>query len=612
MLDQPAPPLHLFIEIRRSLGQSAPSLAQIFDTGERLAAARRGNDSLPADTPVQRIAVLGALTTDFLSHAIACAVAQEGVFPILYQAPFGAYVQEVLDPSSGLHGFKPDIVVIAPDWHDLVDTFPPDTAQDAVETAVAEKTDMFRLLWDQLTGKLGCRILQHTLALPTRLYCGIAERLMPASIGNQVRVLNDCLLQAGRGRVGWVDIEALANAIGSRSFAPSRFFHNAKLPFENRHLPAYLPVFRGAWRAACGRTKKVLALDLDNTLWGGVIGDDGVEGISLGPASPAGEAFAEWQQYIKELRGRGVVLAACSKNDPSIAASGFSHDHTVLKRDDFAAFECSWNDKVQGLRQIARDLNLGLDSVVFCDDNPAECELVRQELPEAAVVHLAGGPAQFIELLDAGHWFDQPQYTNEDLGRGDMYTARAKAQEEAQSAPDIASYLKGLKMVGRLYRPEEGDIARVAQLEMKTNQFNVTTRRYSEAAIRDFLTRPEIVVLAFRLADRFADHGLTSTVIAVQEGDTLRIDSWLMSCRIFSRSAEHAIVRGILQIAQQRCLSRVLGEYRPTAKNVVVADLYSRLGFEASKDTVFWERIVPAVAQDGSDFPDLVTAIGEA
>jgi FkbH-like protein len=608
MLDRPDPPVPLLSEIQRSLSQRTPSLAEIFETGERLAAAAPGEGT---EVPVQRIAVLGALTTDFLSHAIACAVAQEGVFPILYQAPFGAYVQEVLDPSAGLHAFKPDIVVIAPDWHDLVDSLPPDTPGEAVQTAVAEKVDMFRLLWDRLSGGLGCRILQHTLALPTRRYCGVAERLMEASIGNQVRMLNDRLLRAGRGLVGWVDIEALANDIGTRSFAPARFFHNAKLPFENRHLPAYLPAFRGAWRAACGRTKKVLALDLDNTLWGGVIGDDGVEGISVGPGSPAGEAFAEWQHYIKDLRARGIVLAACSKNDPAIAASGFTHANTVLGCSDFAAFECSWNDKVQGLRRIARDLNLGLDSIVFCDDNPAECELVRQELPEVAVVHLAGGPARFIELLDAGHWFDQEQYTTEDLGRGDMYAARARAQEEQQSAPDIASYLKGLNMVGRLYRPEEADIARVAQLEMKTNQFNLTTRRYSEPALRDFLARPDAIVLAFRLADRFADHGLTSTLIAVQQGDTLRIDSWLMSCRIFSRSAEHAIMRGLLRMARARGVRRVLGEYRPTAKNGVVADLYARLGFGACADPAFRERAIDTAAPDGSGFADLVTAIAE-
>jgi FkbH-like protein len=341
----------------------------------------------------------------------------------------------------------------------------------------------------------------------------------------------------------------------------------------------------------------VLALDLDNTLWGGVIGDDGVEGIVLGAGSPAGEAFAEWQHYANALRARGVVLAACSKNDPAIAETGFSHPNTVLTRADFAAFECSWNDKVQGLRKLAADLNLGLDSFVFCDDNPAECALVQAELPEVAVIHLGTDPAQFIDLLDAGHWFDQSDITTEDLGRGDMYAARAQALAEQQSAPDIGAYLKGLKMVGRLGRPEPAEMTRFAQLEMKTNQFNLTTRRYTPEALDAFMERSDVVVLAFHLADRFGAHGLTSTLVAIQEGDTLRIDTWLMSCRIFSRSAEAYILRGLVEIARERGATRILGEYQPTPKNVVVVDLFARLGFEPAGDA-FWSLDLASVSDE--------------
>jgi len=275
----------------------------------------------------------------------------------------------------------------------------------------------------------------------------------------------------------------------------------------------------------------------------------------------------------------------------------------VLRREDFAAFECSWNDKAGGLRRIARALNLGLDSFVFADDNPVECALVRQELPEVAVVELGADPAQFVELFDAGCWFDLPAYTSDDLGRAAAYTARAAALAEQESATDIDAYLASLAMTGRLYRPEEADIARVAQLELKTNQFNLTTRRYAEAAIRDFMAREDALVLAFRLADRFGDHGLVSTLIAFHEGDALRIDSWLMSCRVFARSAEQYILRGVIAEALARGAARLVGEYQPTAKNDVVAGLYSKLGFTPSGDT-FFVREVDA----GTD--DLVTHIG--
>lgn len=261
----------------------------------------------------------------------------------------------------------------------------------------------------------------------------------------------------------------------------------------------------------------------------------------------------------------------------------------------------------QGWRAAAdrQGLELGIDSFVFADDNPAECDLVRQALPEVAVVHLGSDPAQFIDIFDAGHWLDLQAYTTEDLGRTASYAARAAARAEQVEATDIGGYLAGLAMRGRLYVPEEADIARVAQLEQKTNQFNVTTRRYSEAAIRDFLARDDVVVLAFRLADRFGDHGLVSTLIALHEGDTLRIDSWLMSCRVFSRSAEQYVLRGLLALARGRGVKRLLGEYLPTPKNDVVAALYPRLGFVAA-DPAFFVREVGA----GDD--DLVTYIGDA
>ena len=603
MPDEPAATPSLLAGLRRALTEKAPTLPVIFQAGEQIAKAG-ADPGVLAGTTTQRIAVLGAVTIDYLRRAVACAVLQEGVFPVLYQAPFGSYVQEVLDPASPLHSFAPDLVVIAPHWREIVTPLPISAPAAEVEAALDARLGLFRTLWKQCAAK-GMKIIQHLLVPPPQRYCGVAERLAPAAPANQVRRLNEMLLQAGRGQVHWIDLEGWANEVGCRRFAAAKFYYLAKLDFDQRWLPDYLPLFRAAWRAANARGKKVLVLDLDNTLWGGVIGDDGVEGIVLGAASPAGEAFEDWQHYLKGLSDRGVILAVCSKNTPEIAAAGFTHASSVLKREDFAAFECSWNDKVGGLRRIARDLNLGIDSFVFADDNPAECDLVRQELPEVAVVHLGSDPAQFIDIFDAGHWLDLQAYTTEDLGRTASYAARAAARAEQAGATDIGSYLAGLAMRGRLYVPDEPDIVRVAQLELKTNQFNVTTRRYSEAAIRDFLARDDVVVLAFRLADRFGDHGLVSTLIALHEGDTLRIDSWLMSCRVFSRSAEQYVLRGLLTLARGRGVTRVLGEYLPTPKNDVAAALYPRLGFVAA-DPAFFVREVGV----GDD--DLVTYIGDA
>jgi FkbH-like protein len=601
MLDHPASPASFLSGL--GFGDKAPTLPSIFQAGDRIFEAA---NAIPAGMPTQRIAVLGSVTIDYLARAVACCVVQEGVFPVLYQAPFGSYVQEVLDAGSALHGFEPELVVVAPHWRDMVASLPISASAQDVDAALASKVALLRTLWDRLTAT-GVKIIQHMLAPPPGRYRGVAERLAPAFAANQVRRLNAMLLDAGGGLVSWIDMEALAHEIGTKRFSPAKFYYAAKLEHDQKWLPDYLPLFRAAWRSANGRAKKVLVVDLDNTLWGGVIGDDGVEGIELGSSSPTGEAFADWQHYLKGLGERGVILAVCSKNDPAVAETGFSHPNSVLRRSDFSAFVCSWNDKVAGLRQIARDLNVGIDSFVFCDDNPAECDLVRRELPEVAVVCMGTDPAAFIDVFDGGHWLDADRYTQEDLGRAAAYTARAAALAEQSEATDIGSYLAGLGMKGSLKRPSEADIARVAQLELKTNQFNVTTRRYTEAQIRGFMDREDAIVLAFRLTDRFGDHGLTSTLVAFHEDETIRIDSWLMSCRIFSRSAEQFILLGLVEIAAGRGAKHVVGTYLPTPKNDVVADLYLRLGFSAIEGSLFTREIGGAV----DDLVTYVTDVGD-
>ncbi len=586
-----------FPALRARLGTKALSLPLIFSAGGEILAAVP-----PPGVAVQRIAILGSLTTDFIARAAACALALEGVWPVIYQAPFGSLIQEALDPGSALHRFAPDCVLLATDWRDGVDPLPIGADSDTIAASRADKVALFENLWQALARGGRCRILQHLMVPPPMRFCGPAERFAEAAPERQVAALNAALLAAGRGRVSWIETDRLAAEAGFVRFASPGNYYAARTGFDQRHLPDYVAYFRAAFRAAFGRAKKALVLDLDNTLWGGVIGDDGVGGITLGPGSPAGEAFADWQDYLRALRARGIVLAVCSKNDPEIAATGFTHPATRLAREDFAAFECSWDNKADGLKRIAQALNLGLDSLIFLDDNPAECDLVAGALPEVAVVPLGDDPGRFIEKLDAARWLYLESYTAEDLARAEAYAAREAAAAEARGATDLGSYLDGLAMRGRIWRPEEGDIARVAQLEQKTNQFNLTTRRFSEAEIRAFLADDDAIVLAFHLRDKFGDHGLVSTLIARPEadGETLHIASWLMSCRVFSRTAEGFILRHLLALARARGFTHLTGEYRPTAKNGVVADLYPRLGFtpraaagEAGA-ALLWERPVDA------------------
>lgn len=544
----------------------------------------------PSELPRRRVAIVGDLTMDFLASAIAAVVLRHRELPEIYIAPFGSFVAELLNPTSGLYQFKPQIVVLAPDFRNLI--LPDDVSLDpiGIRDALDAQVEQMTAHWRRLKALLGCQIIQHTLyAAPERL-SGIAERCWVGSRDNQLRYLNDELINASADLVSFVEIDHLAAQVGSLAWAADRSYHKGRLPFDPRHLIAYLFYFEAAWRSANAKSKKALILDLDNTLWGGVIGDDGQEGIQLGVGAPHGEAFEEWQRYLKKLADRGVILGICSKNDPELALTGLRHPAAVLGPHNFTAIECSWDDKVQGLRRIAADLNLGIDSFVFVDDNPAECDLVRRELPEVGVVHIGDDPTQFIAKFEAGCWFTATRYTQEDRERGAQYSARREALGEKRDQVDLSSFLRGLQMKSEIAPFREADVERLAQMEAKTNQFNLTTRRYSAEQIRHFMERDDIVARSLRLTDKFGDHGLVSSLIAVVERDALRIDSWVTSCRVFSRGVERAMFNYLVDVALDLGLRELVGQYIPTTKNGVVASLYQSLGFERVDREGFWVR----------------------
>jgi FkbH-like protein len=581
--------------ISQKLGDTLePSLSDIFLHGTKLLSQDNRSESVSG----LRLGLVGSTTTDLLSRAIAVACVQEGRFPLIHQAPFGAYAQELLDTHSAFYAFRPQIAVLVMAWRDCtIPGLPADTPQQEVTRLLQAKVESFERYWSLIEDRTDARIIQHLPAPPPYRLTGIAERQLPASLVNQIATFNSLLLAHGAGRVCFIDMERLAAERGTRDTLAPGAWHAAKLPFSMDALSHYVPAFRSALRTVLNEAKKILVLDLDNTVWGGVVGDDGVEGLALGPGDPRGEAFAEFQTYLTMLSARGVVLAACSKNDPDIAALGFSHPASVLRRQDFAAFECSWNDKAAGLRRIAQTLNIGLSSMVFADDNRAECDLVRRELDDVAVVALGEDPADFIRILEAGFWFDFQSLTAEDLRRSSAYSARARATSESLGISDIAGYLSNLQMQGAMFIPGAHAIRRAAQLESKTNQFNLTTRRYTEASLLRMMDADDTFVYAFSLADRFGDHGLVSVIILVREDDCLRIDDWLMSCRVFSRTAEHAIMREVIAFGRHLGVQAIVGEYRQTEKNKVVAALYRTLGFE-DQGHGLWKRACSQSTED--------------
>jgi FkbH-like protein len=349
-----------------------------------------------------------------------------------------------------------------------------------------------------------------------------------------------------------------------------------------------------------GLSKKCLVLDLDNTLWGGVIGDDGIQGIVLGEGTARGEAHLALQRYAKDLTERGIVLAVCSKNDPDIASRAVDeHSEMILRRKDFACFAANWQPKPENLRAIAAKLNLGIDSLVFVDDNPAERAAVREALPMIAVPELPDDVAGYVECIAQAGYFETSAFTADDRERAQRYTENLIREADRSSAHDLGDYLAGLNMSTVYGTVQDVDIARVAQLINKTNQFNPTTQRHSLEQVTDFCKDGANIVLQFRLIDRFGDNGLVSTMIMRPAGPqfgVLDIDTWVMSCRVFGRELEFEVMNIAVETARERGADILRGKYIPTPKNAVVRDLYERLGFvkidSDAGETALWQLTI--------------------
>jgi FkbH-like protein len=549
----------------------------------------------PSDT-VARIAILGSYTTQPIAIAARCALLGEGVLADVYEAPFGAYLQEILSPESGLYSFRPEAVVIAVGYAALSNRARAAMPVEAVREALDRELEYWRSLWGVLAARLGKPVLQHLFEVPEEEFLGVAERRSGWSASRFVESLNARLIEEAPDFVKWIDVDRLAARVGRHNWHEPRLYYHGKLGFSLRFVPDYSLLFAAAWRSAAGKTKKALVVDLDNTLWGGVIGDDGIKGIRLGPDSAEGEAYAAFCEYLKALTQRGVILAVCSKNDRATAAEVFAkHPHMPLRLDDFAAFQCSWEDKAYNLRLIAGQLNIDVSSFVFVDDNPAECELVRQLLPTVHVIQLNDDPASFVRRLDREHLFDSQSFSAEDLKRTKSYQARAKLATLQATAPDLDTYLTSMEMRGEVWVARQEDLSRLAQMEAKTNQFNLTTRCWTSEQVSRFMTADDHDVLCFQLVDRFADHGLVGTMIISYQGGEARILSWLLSCRVFSRTCEEFMLSKLVGRAQERSVDSIVGEYLATEKNKVVADLYARLGFvESDNNGIFVLKIANA------------------
>ena len=527
-----------------------------------------------------RLGIVSNATTHFLVPPLVATAARYGIALECVEADYGQAMQSALAPDSAIRQAGCDAVLLALDVRGLpLRPVAGDAAaaQAVVEAALAQLNIMREGLHD---GGVPVCILQ-TLASPVDLTFGSLDYAVDGTMRQLVDASNRAIARSLQGSSDLLlDVARLAETVGLDAWHDERLWNMAKLPFASDFLPLYADHVCRLIAALRGRSRKCLVLDLDNTVWGGVVGDDGVEGIVIGQGDATGEAHLQVQRTALMLRERGVVLAVSSKNNDDTAREPFRrHPEMLLREEHIAVFQANWNDKATNLQAIAAELSLGVGSLVFLDDNPVERALVRRMLPEVAVPELPDDPALYARTLLAAGYFEAIAFSSEDRQRAGYYQDNARRATLAKQTGDLGAYLASLNMRLTLQPFDATGRSRIAQLINKSNQFNLTTRRYTEADVAALRDDPSAFTLQLRLEDTFGDNGMISVLICRRERDDWAIDTWLMSCRVLGRHVEQAVLQELAAQARLRGIRNLRGTYLPTEKNKLVEDHYAKLGF---------------------------------
>ena len=537
----------------------------------------------PSDllTKPVKLAVLSSSTTDHLLSGIRVAALRRNMWLQIHSGNYGQYIQELMSTNSEIYAYEPNVVLFSFDARHLLGRLDTKLCQAGANTLIDQMLNEIRPLWRIARERFGAQVIQQTLVPIFSSLAGNNEHRLAASPLTLLNQLNERFRrEADTEGVDILSIDHQVGRDGLHAWHDPMLWYRAKQEVSPAAGPAYGELCVRIVAAQQGLSSKCLVLDLDNTLWGGVIGDDGLEGIRLGQGSALGESYVAFQNFVRDLSKRGVILAVCSKNDQTNALAPFtSHPDMVLKRDDISCFIANWNDKPSNLREIARRLNIGLDSLVFLDDNPFERNIVRAELPMVAVPEVADEPALYSQAIADGGYFEALQITKNDLDRSEQYRTNILRENMRESHTDLAGYLRSLNMEMYWSPFDNVGLQRIIQLINKTNQFNLTVRRYTEQEVLRIIENPNVITLQIRLVDKFGDNGIIGVVIGELIREEVRITTWLMSCRVLGRQVEEETLNVLAREAQRMGASALVGEYLPTKKNGMVKDLYSRLGF---------------------------------
>lgn len=558
----------------------------LFLSSLRKRALAKGLERPERNGAAVRIGLIGGVSLYPLSELLEHCLDATGVTVEIFSGAYDNYTAEIADPSSDLYSFAPNVVSVIPSPRLGQPTGGPLDGRESLEEEAKSVVRHLLELCSTVHERAGCDVAIANFPLPGRHDPGPFRARTLASEWSFRKLLNLELGLSAPGFVRICDLEFLTNRRGALASADDRGWFESKQPGSPdlivdaaRELATIVVSLRRP-------PKKVLVLDLDNTVWGGVIGDDGLAGIEIGDTSPRGEAFKAFQRYAKSLTARGVLLGVCSKNDHANAVEPFEkHPEMVLRMDDFASFCANWDPKADNIRRMAAELNLGLDSFVFVDDNAAEVEIVRQFAPEVTAIHIGDDPSQFVAMLQDARLFEPTSVTADDAKRTEQYRSERERKALLSSAVDMDAYLESLEMEGLISDFAPVDVPRLSQLINKSNQFNLTTRRRSEGEVTALIDDPSHACFSVRLKDRFGDHGLIAIAIGTVDGADMVIDTWLMSCRVLKRNVEDEVLNELVRLAEERGCSTLVGVYLPTAKNGMVKAHYPSLGFECVSES---------------------------
>ncbi len=554
-----------------------------FDPGEiirRRKSLRKALLAQEAARTRKKIAVLGGSTTSDIVKTLELFLLDAGIEPEFYESEYAQYYQDALFPPEELRAFAPDLIFVhttsrnVTHWPELAD--PP----EAVEEKLQAELEKFRAVWASLEENFHCPVIQNNFEKPFYRLLGSRDAWDLHGRVNFVNRLNQAFADHAREHAGFYlhDVDYLSADYGLRRWADPAFWNLYKYAMCFEAIPAFAFSVAHIVKSLFGKNKKVLALDLDNTLWGGVVGDDGVDGIEIGQETGVAQSYYEFQSYLKQVKSLGVLLTVCSKNDEENALAGLNHPEGALRPEDFILIKANWENKDRNIAETAAQLDLLPESVVFADDNPAEREIVRAQLKGAAVPEMEG-VENYIATLDRNGYFETTTLSEDDLKRNEMYKANVLRAAEQASFGDYGEYLKSLEMRAVIDDFLPVYLARITQLANKSNQFNLTTKRYTVEEMEQVYHSGGYVRLYGKLVDKFGDNGVVSVVIGRVEGDVLDIELWLMSCRVLKRDMELAMLDRLAERAAARGLRTLRGHYYPTAKNKMVKDLYASFGF---------------------------------